>query len=333
MIPDLFRLEPASLSEGKNCLAIQGLQSRGVPIYLDAVVDARTPRDADRDQGLLERFEPHAKGEEGQARLAYLRGRIEQRAGSHAAAISHFDQALARDAGGVEPHVRLAECHQALRDHGRAESHLCRALERDGWSHKDLWDRWAHLCLCDLRLSAGEMLKRLPAERSDGPDYEARIRAFLTEFRSGGSIRMNCGGRAYSGPTGDRWIQECFFVGGHEGGVAGGDEVASSTEEAIRWSERYFRVVSPAFGYRIPLPPGRYAVTLWMGDSWFTESGKRIFDIVVEDKVLRSEYNPPVEGIDKIGETFEIADGCLDITFRHRLENPNVCGITIERVR
>jgi hypothetical protein len=91
--------------------------------------------------------------------------------------------------------------------------------------------------------------------------------------------------------------------------------------------------VGSHFGYNIPLPDGKYEVTLMFAEIYFNAVGNRVFDVEIEGK-------PVVSNLDicsKVGPkaAYEISlpvtldDGQLNISFNAVKENAKVSAIKI----
>jgi hypothetical protein len=112
-------------------------------------------------------------------------------------------------------------------------------------------------------------------------------------------------------------------------------DILGTDADPIYQTERYFpaRDAHRAF-YRIPLPRGRYRVTLGFAEGYYRTRGKRRFDVLIEGEVL-TNYEPLQSGFaTRDVRTFEIRvdDGALDIRFVHRVDHPMISAIEIETI-
>ena len=120
---------PASLFvPGRNVLALQVLRAEKEPpvFTLTPVLLGELPQDAARDHRLLEELRAAVHGDDAPARIAYLEGRILQRAGRHGEAAKRFEGLLGPGPGRgrPEPLQRLVECLRATGDAAGAEARL-----------------------------------------------------------------------------------------------------------------------------------------------------------------------------------------------------------------
>ena len=91
----------------------------------------------------------------------------------------------------------------------------------------------------------------------------------------------------------------------------------------------------PGGGYRIPLPNGKYRVTLFFAEGWFKESDNRVYDITLEDEFAIKGFDPAEAGFAIAHqESFnvELSDGVLDLEFHPVSDLPTINGICIERL-
>ena len=110
-------------------------------------------------------------------------------------------------------------------------------------------------------------------------------------------------------------------------------EIAGTEDDLLYQTARCFPTRRGA-GYRIPLPPGRYQVSLHFAEIWFRTRGQRIFDVRIEEEVIQ-DYEPLAAGFATAQVktvTVSVNDGLLDIQFVHRKDNPVISALEIERV-
>jgi hypothetical protein len=91
-------------------------------------------------------------------------------------------------------------------------------------------------------------------------------------------------------------------------------------------------------GYRIPLPVGRYRVTLHNSETYFQEGREqRVFDVIIEGETVLESHEPLAHGwatAYEDGFDVDVSDGLLDMEFvRRRIQNPQICAIEIRRVQ
>ncbi len=341
-----IRLDSKCLRQGENILAMQGLnQSRDSSDFsLIPVLTGRVAPNPDEDHKLLEAFRSTMESEEDGKILAYVEGRILQRAAKHQQAGSMFSRILENDAERPEPHLRYAE---SLRDAGEPEAAVAylRGLLSTGFAeNRALWNLWFHTALGGLQQAPTDLLGRFPGVITE-PSYAADVHWLLETLSSDEVIRIDCGGDASRDPSGNPWGRDCFFAGGDLGyrglmikplakPIHFPGEIAQTENDTIYQTVRLFPPDEwPPPGYRIPVQPGRYRVTLHFAETWYFLPGMRRFHVDVEGNRELTDYDPNGVGFATADPyTFEssVTDGFLDISFIPVLNIPHIAGIEIE---
>jgi eukaryotic-like serine/threonine-protein kinase len=324
---------------------------------IDAALDA-DPGDAPPDPvpAIREALATSAGPIPGAARLAYFEGRFLARDGKRGEAAGRFAEVLTAEPRFPEPYVRRAESLRAAGDPAGAEKDLRAVLGRRGLRYAELWNLWLAISFVDLKRSPPEALATLPGIASGfvaparapiriPSRYGEDVRWLLERLARVETVRINCGGDDNVGTNGASWGRDRFFtVGGSRfrfGAVRVATPIEGTEDDAIYQTERWF---SPhrggSAGYRIPLPPGEYRVTLHFAEIYWPArdraSGfRRSFDVRIEGKTVLEDYSPLEKGFavaDARPFTIAVSDGILDIEFVHRVENPKVSGIEIIRL-
>jgi tetratricopeptide (TPR) repeat protein len=346
-------LDPRLLQKGENLLALSArdaaLWGRGLSLIPALTADGGRNREAELE--LRERFAVVAQAEDERRTLAYLDARILEEDGTAEEAPRLFAALAAAERTFAEPHLRHAGHVLARGDAGAAEEHLRRLLA-EGFDHPALWNLWARTAFRDLGWSADEVLARLPVLESA---WGADLRWLLETFHSAGAARINCGGEdqgtaeiAEAGGPLERnalssvsWSADRFFTSGvRERSDNNYARVQGTVEQPLFQVARIFPPAAAGLpGYRLPVPRGRYRVTLHFAEINFDFQGpgRRVFDIVIEGKTAREGYDPVARVGFATAETvsFEpvlVDDGRLEIEFIHRVRDPLVSAIEVERV-
>jgi tetratricopeptide (TPR) repeat protein len=348
-----FRSDPELFHAGRNVMAIQGLSAslESPDFLLLPVLDGQARCDRSRDGQLIQGLGP--KGNNAAVHIAYLEGRLFDRAGKHREAAAKFLEVLTLENALPEPYFRLAESLRSEGDCAEARKVLQRAFQRGFGDDKTLWNLWAAISFVDLKLGLEEMLASLPLPAAKGQgaaaletfaepkgDYARDLLWLLKTLQGEFAIRINCGGGKYRSSTGVPWEEDRFYSGGnlYEGarsvfalGIHGTDD------DLLYRTERYFpsNEVTPA-AYHFPLPTGSYRITLHFAEIYHKQPGKRCFDVLLEGTRVLKEYEPGSKGFATADEkTFntEVKDGLLDIEFVPRVENPKISAIEIEPLK
>jgi len=142
-----------------------------------------------------------------------------------------------------------------------------------------------------------------------------------------GALRINCGGSEYTDAQDEEWHGDRFFAHGTTIRVDPSEDspaIQGTPDDELYRTQRRFSVRhSKASFYHLPLPNGKYAVTLHFAeaDPRFEEPGKRQFGVELEDTLVLEAFDTTGElGYARAGaRTFEttVEDGWLDIDFVH----------------
>ena len=92
-------------------------------------------------------------------------------------------------------------------------------------------------------------------------------------------IRIHAGQYDYQDQAGNRWTPDNFFIGG---GLFDARVPALGTDDPDLFKVE--RVGN--FHYALPVPPGRYRLTLYFAETWFHNPGNRVFDVSCNGQML-----------------------------------------------
>ncbi len=329
------------LVTGKNVLAIQGLvHERSSYIFLLPVLAAILEPDGTRDG---KRTEGLAKGPDGAPDLtlaAYRSARILERAGKLPEAQLNYQRAISLDPASPEPIVRLIECHRKRGDSEAAMALAREALERGGLvDDGGIWVEWSLVAFRDLRRPLTEALAAWPGSQATASRHGAELRSTVEDLAERGAVRINCGGPRFESKDGKAWSADRFYLGGmgarEEPEAAAGPPISGTEEAPLYQSARSFpgdRQIRPA--YRVPLPAGRYAVSLCFAEIHSKKPGNRAFGATLERNIVLESYEPLRAGFAVAEVKFfevEVQDGFLDLDFLAEQADPVISAIEIER--
>jgi serine/threonine protein kinase/tetratricopeptide (TPR) repeat protein len=278
----------------------------------------RGSREFDRDLAAV-----RAAMAEDPARARYLAARIEEIQGRGDRALEEI-QALVAGGELMEEAaiLRLADLLSGLGRREEAISAVEDHLLAPGLGTLTAWGAWIHLLSQEPPAPTEQIFQRRPltGEMSCRP-FAEDVRWALRELATSGILRIRCGVLADSiDGRGRPWSGERFI----DGGQVRASALIRDTDEPdlyanCRWW--YWPGFFVAPGFRIPVPDGRYEVTLHcVRPTVFPERPeKRTADVLAEGQVVLSRY---VEGETGLGvpepKTFlvDVQDGILDIVFR-----------------
>ncbi len=327
---------------------------------IDAAIAPYAANGARDTRALSARFDMFRQGAERKGaflRIAYLDARMLQIAGRNAEAAGAYAQIIAKDRTFPEPCYRLAQAQRAAGDSSSAAATLRGAIEQDGFGYADIWNMYLETAFVDLQRtpvdffsSIGAFAKKA-AETAHGTvfrlplTYEQDIQWLLARLASNAPVRINCGGDDYRAADGALWGHDRFFtLGGTRylyGRAHAAHQIEKTDEDPLYQSERWFARGGAALpGYHIPLPPGRYRVTLHFAEVFYRAQGKqpadvRSFDVRLQGTTVLPNYSPLAAGFAVADlRTFdtEVKDGMLAIEFVHKVENPKISALEIVRL-
>ena len=146
-------------------------------------------------------------------------------------------------------------------------------------------------------------------------------------------MRINCGGEEFQGADGRTWGGDRFF---HNGSSVERLQIIEDTggDDALFETERFWRSKRRK-GYSIPLPRGRYRITLSFAEVWFRKAGKRQFDVLLEGEPVPGleNYEPKIDRAESFTHEVKVEDGHLDLQFIRKRDNPKISAIAIVPVK
>ncbi len=224
------------------------------------------------------------------------------------------------------PDKRWGEAEEFLRDH----------LTRFA-STQAILELWCAISFADLGRSPADLLAILRERRQSGERDPlevpfADLRRLLETLSSGRSVRINCGGERYEAPDGSAWSRDRFATGGYEYDARKRKEDPTADSELERMYRTY-RWFSDRGGYRVPLPEGRYEVTLRFAEVKRSRTGESTcFDVLLESRTELENYEPGANGFATAREErvpVNVDDGVLDIQFGCRIRSAKISAIEI----
>jgi hypothetical protein len=184
----------------------------------------------------------------------------------------------------------------------------------------------------------------------------------LRGLRTTGAARINCGGNDFTDSQGRAWGTDRFFRGGwmrdafeldglliHSGASQSPGpwfpridsykfhgEIEGTTDDYLYQTNRWLYPREWKAGYAIPLPRGRYRLTLHFAEDWYQAEGLRRFSVFAEGQEFARDIDP-------FGEhgfataftrqrTVDVDDGLLEIELRSERDYPFVAAIEVERI-
>ncbi len=101
-----------------------------------------------------------------------------------------------------------------------------------------------------------------------------------------GTVKINCGGPAYTDTAGHNWLADTYFSGGTPYSF-GTKSVAGTNDPTLYQTERYGQKLV----YNVPVPNGTYTVNLLFAEMYFTSVGQRVFDVALQGQTVLSNFD------------------------------------------
>jgi WD40 repeat protein/serine/threonine protein kinase len=340
----VIAIDAGLILAGRNVLAIQGLNHAltSTDFTLIPVLAAEQRKDASALRARFESLRGGAAGEDAAARLAYLEARILDVEGKREEAARMLEKVIDLDRTRPEPYLRLAEASLATKDISGAEAWLRKGIEAGAAPAERLWDRWFAVASGPERgRDARRILDALPG-RGPASGRGADMRWALERLLADGKVRILCGGEERRDGKGALWGRDRFFQGRSQA-MGPFAKAADDPEDPAFYQtgRRFLMGGARRPGYRVPVPPGRYSVSLKAAEA--AGSGvqpvrvagpgrdQRLFDILVEGRPsARFDLSAPGQSVGSI-ITADVTDGFLDIEVVSLTGEPMLSALVIEQ--
>jgi beta-galactosidase len=143
-----------------------------------------------------------------------------------------------------------------------------------------------------------------------------------TFFGSVDRVRIKAGDLSgYVSKAGERYGSDTYFNGGTSGGINAPDSSSDRITVAADDSGMYDSFREGAFAYRVPVPSGRYQVTLKFQEPVVDAVGVREFDVLINGKIVLERFDifasagGVLKGVERTFETTSRDSGMV-IEFR-----------------
>lgn len=145
-------------------------------------------------------------------------------------------------------------------------------------------------------------------------------------------IKINCAGPAALDYLADAgWTKDTDYgvLDGSSTNYASSLQINNTDEDVIFQSEKYGMVT-----YKVRVPNGNYNVNLMFAENYFTSSGKRVFDVYLEQNRVLENFDIYLESGNTTANIKEflninVSDYVLDIQFAEKIDNALINGIVI----
>ena len=150
------------------------------------------------------------------------------------------------------------------------------------------------------------------------------------EIKPANSVtRNNAGGDEYTDLFGQPWQGSIGFTGGR---TFSNINPIAQTEDDFLYQSEY---IGQDFNYSQAVPNGSYDVTLHFAEIYFNQSGKRVFDVTLEDQLVLDDFDIYAQAGGKdlaLERTFnvEVTDEFIDLDFLSSVNLAKISAIEIE---
>ncbi len=158
----------------------------------------------------------------------------------------------------------------------------------------------------------------------------SKLSAILLEKPSEGILAaFNAGGESYTATDGLTYAKDFGFTSSKTYQTAA--DIAATEDDFLYQSERFGN-----FSYALPVANGLYQVTLKFAEIYWDESGRRVFDVLIEGHKVISELDLYARvGKDcayDFVEMVNVVDGSLNIDFETIRDNAKVSAILVQPI-
>ena len=164
-------------------------------------------------------------------------------------------------------------------------------------------------------------------------DFNENTDVFRHERRAVTVIRVNAGGGGVTDSRGHFWQGDRGFNSGSSSTYP--NQISNTNDDALYQSERWDAKSAPELQYNFDVPNGTYIVRLHFAENYAPNFGRmrRVFDVDMQgvstfpNLDVYSEAGAQTALIKTA--TVEVTNGRLNVTFRHRINNPFVDAIEV----
>jgi len=148
--------------------------------------------------------------------------------------------------------------------------------------------------------------------------------------------RINAGGTQVTNSIGT-FAADAY----HSGGTTYNNTIVGTTDYAMYETERFAKVNNANLNYTFPISNGEYKVVLHFAEIYHTATGKRIFDVAIENTKVLDNYDIVASVGAKTADvktfTTNVTDGTLNLTFigltsEGAIDRPKISAIEILKV-
>ena len=164
---------------------------------------------------------------------------------------------------------------------------------------------------------------------ADSTKWASATVTLMPNTTSGSAIRVNAGGSAYTDPQGNVWSADTGYGGGSAFSTNAtiSDTSAPTLYQTARWQ-------SGTLQYQFAVPNGSYNIRLKFAELWFTSSGQRKFNILINGQSVLTNFDiiaAAGDAFKAIDQSFtaSVTNGQIIIALTTVTQNPQINAIEI----
>jgi tetratricopeptide (TPR) repeat protein len=194
------------------------------------------------------------------------------------------------------------------------------------------WGAWLRIAGPVALERAHQILSDPTFETGASAAFVAALRPVLESLRSEGVVRIRCGRlEDHEEPDGVRWLSDRLFIGGR---TDAGQRHYPATDGPVLRVDQDRRWFHGRFEYHLPLPLGRYELTIRILDAWGGPGGNE-FDVLAGERRLfrvHTDTSLPTRAV--VVETAEVTidDGALPLAFVPVADFAGVSALVLRRL-
>ena len=135
-----------------------------------------------------------------------------------------------------------------------------------------------------LSITAAQTIKVIATSQADNTKSGIATVSLLPPAGTFATLFVNAGGNAYTDTLGNNWSADTGFQGGQAASTP--NAIAGTPDQTLYQSERW-----GASTYTFNVPAGNYSVILKFAEIYFTSTGSRLFNVVINGNQVMTNFD------------------------------------------
>jgi hypothetical protein len=152
-------------------------------------------------------------------------------------------------------------------------------------------------------IPSAQTVKVIATSQADNTKSGTATVSLLPPAGSFPTIFVHAGGNAYLDSLGNSWVADTGFQGGQTDSTT--NAIAGTPDQALYQTERW-----GAFTYTFNVAPGNYSVILKFAEIYFTSTGSRMFNVVINGNQVLTNFDI----VAAAGSAFKAIDKTFPVT-------------------